>query len=33
MRRIDDVHHIFIIITNIVKLNFINVYTFKDYDN
>jgi len=28
MRRINDVHHIFTIITNIVKLNFINVYTF-----
>jgi len=28
MRRINDVHHIFTIITNIIKLNFINVYTF-----
>jgi len=28
MKHINDVHHIFTIITNIVKLNFINVYTF-----
>jgi len=30
MRRINNVHHIFTIITNIVKLNFINVYTFYE---
>jgi len=34
MWRANDVHHVITIVTNIVKLKFINVYTYvKDYNN